>query len=208
MFHYVSFWKIYFDELSKNNFEMPPMPPMPPMKGFSDQDFAYGFDGTQLYKEHPELFKTQKEWKKLNKKQQKKFQELQKKHAEAIEKNAVVYRKQAENAAKQAEIFRRNAEATRLVAVERAKAAALAAKARDTFPRSTRNNVYIYKSDKPSLNKIDFGEDGDIKVFVDGKETTMEEMKKIEPSKIESIHVNKQNKDGVSNGEIRLILKK
>jgi len=55
--------------------------------------------------------------------------------------------------------------------------------------------------------KINNGWD-DIKVFVDGKEVSKTEFEAIEPEKIASVTVNKENTDGVKRGEIRVQTKK
>jgi len=55
---------------------------------------------------------------------------------------------------------------------------------------------------------IDANADGDLKIFIDGKASSKEEMQNLSPSKIESININKTNRTGKKDGEIYIKTKK
>jgi len=45
---------------------------------------------------------------------------------------------------------------------------------------------------------------GDMKIYIDGKESTKEQMQALKPESIRSMNVDKRNTDGKSSGEIRI----
>lgn len=128
---------------------------------------------------------------KLSAEDQKKLKKLAKERAEIAKKQAEYAKKQAELAKKEAEITgvkmgKWRTEIDHLPAGER------------VFVRRTAPSVYMFKSDDKSTI------DDNVKIYINDKPSTKEEMNKLKPEEIIRMDVNKKNNNGVENNEIRI----
>jgi hypothetical protein len=74
------------------------------------------------------------------------------------------------------------------------------------------NNVRVMKMDNnamggPGMKKIS-GDLSNMKLYIDGKEVTRQEIDALDPNKIKNMNINKRTTDGDSSGEIRIETKK
>lgn len=76
------------------------------------------------------------------------------------------------------------------------------------MPPSSRiiSNGSTFKTNVKDM--IDANADGDVKIFIDGKESSKEEMQNLSPNKIESINITKNTNAGKKEGEIYIKTKK
>lgn len=59
----------------------------------------------------------------------------------------------------------------------------------------------------PGMKRIS-GDLGNMKLYIDGKEVTKQELDALDPNKIKNMNVNKRTTDGNSSGDIRIETKK
>ena len=142
----------------------------------NNPDFAVGFDGTEIFENHPELFLNSEKNAKLSEKDKKKLEAIAREKAKLAKKREEISKKQAELARKAAELAEQN---FRTLAVNK-------------FPNE-KNGIYVNGKNLGSTNNQ--GNDiNKAKLFIDGKEIPKEDFDKIKPDTISAIYVNKNDK--------------
>jgi len=160
---------------------------------FDFNDVAFGEDGTELFKKHPEIFfksdlekiKKDVERGKISAKEAKKLEKIAKEKQELSKKQAELAKKAAQLTAEQRKISGKDYTTMYI--------------SRNSFPKS-----YTFSND--NFLKKNLSED--VTVYIDGKLSTQEEMSKISPDSIESININKNSNNGKEKSEIKIRTKK
>ena len=142
----------------------------------NNPDFAVGFDGTEIFENHPELFLNAEKNAKLSEKDKKKLEAIAREKAKLAKKREEISQKQAELARKAAELAEQN---FRTLAVNKFS--------------NEKNGIYVNGKNLGSTNNQ--GNDiNKAKLFIDGKEIPKEDFDKIKPDTISAIYVNKNDK--------------
>ncbi|WP_345207982.1 M56 family metallopeptidase [Chryseobacterium ginsengisoli] len=194
-----------FPEMPEMNIELPDLPPPPPGKPnepFSPNVKVYTFKDTKDMKWSPELEKTFK----FNESRDKRNAEKDKKRAKLDKERAKLDEKRAKLDGERAKL---DAERRALDGDKRVYVYA------NTFKNFPNDKVFKLKTDNIRISQngqsiITSGLKnasgmGDMKIYIDGKESTKEEMEALKPNSVKSMNVNKRSVDGArTSGEIRI----
>lgn len=153
---------------------------------------------------------------KLSKAEQKKLEKLSKERAELAKKQAEIAKKQAELAKQQAEISKNFAlnnpwvigvDADKMVGENFSNEKApysfkISGNEIKVLKNGDKENVYIKSKGRININPENFS--NNIKIYINGKLSTKEEMDKLNPNDIATVNVNKNVNKGKEEGEIRI----
>ena len=152
----------------------------------------------------------------LTKEEIKKLDKLSKERAELSKKQAELAKKQAEIAKQQAEISRKYAQnnpwvigvdADKMVGENFSNEKApysfkISGNEIKVLKNGDKENVYFKSKGRININPDNFSDN--IKIYINGKLSTKEEMEKLKPENIATVNVNKNVNNGKEEGEIRI----
>jgi len=158
---------------------------------FEMPNITIGKDGTKVFSENPKIFfkndsdrvRVFGDHAKLSAEQKKEISKIAKEQSKLAKKQADLAKKQAELAKKQAKISGNQRKVMVL--------------------KNAPNTIYFNTNDLKGSNITD-----GVKIYIDGKLSTREEMNKLDPEKIDHMNVNKNSNNGKESGEIRITTKK
>lgn len=152
----------------------------------------------------------------LTKEEIKKLDKLSKERAELSKKQAELAKKQAEIAKQQAEISKKYAQnnpwiitvdADKIVGENFSNEKApysfkISGNEIKVLKNGDKENVYFKSKGRININPDNFSDN--IKIYINGKLSTKEEMEKLKPENIATVNVNKNVNNGKEEGEIRI----